>query len=200
MEKFKELWANPRSKAIIKLGAWFIFLLMIFIFSAFSSSTNSVNNNNNQEEKQEVIFKTFEEMKSKLLTAKYNYTYKLNNTTDNSLKIYSGSVNGLEETGYYESKEEVYKYLCSDKCYKVFTDHQEEIILASPVKSKLEVLFGDLKAITLKEEENNAIKIYSYNSLGDIGYKEIKITTSINEIISIHVVAGTETYDINFEY
>ena len=45
MEKFKELWANPRSKAIIKLGAWFVFLIAIVIFSAFSSTSNFSDNN-----------------------------------------------------------------------------------------------------------------------------------------------------------
>lgn len=200
MEKFKELWANPRSKAIIKLGAWFVFLIAIVIFSAFSSTSNFSDNNKYEEEKTKVVFNSLNDMKNNLLTKNYKYIYKLYNKTDKELTIYSGSVNGLEEAGYYESNKEIYKYLCSDKCYKVFTDHQEEMALSRPVKNKLEILFEDLKNITLKEEENKDIKIYSYNSMDENSYKEIKITTSVSEITSIHIVTDAETYDIDFEY
>lgn len=200
MEKFKELWKNDRTKSAIKLFAWFLFLMLIIIFCSLSQTANNIKENNRTPSNKAIEFKSLDDMKEILLTKQYKYIYKLSNTSDNSFIIYTGSVNELEETGYYESKEEVYKYSCAEKCYKVFTDHQEEISLTKPVKSKLQLLFEDLKPITLKEEESNDLKTYSYNSLNNTEYNEIKITTSVNEIKSIHVVKGTETYDINFEY
>lgn len=201
MEKFKEMWSNPRYKAIIKLGAWFVFLIVIVIFSAFSSNSNSNNVPNDIKKEETVVFSSFEEMQNNLLVKDYKYTYKVANNNVDSLEVYNGEVKDSVESGYYESKEEIYKYSCAEsKCYKVFTDHQEEIQIASPVLTKLNSVFELVKDKTLTEKIEGEAKTYSYNSSDSSELKEFKITTSLNNITNIRVVTLNETYEISFEH
>lgn len=201
MDKFRELWANPRYKAIIKLGAWFVFLIIIVIFSAFSTNSNTSDITNDNKEEETVVFDSFDTMLNNLFAKDYKYTYKVANNTLNTLEVYNGEVKNFVETGYYESKEEIYKYSCSEvKCYKVFTDHQEEIQIASPVLTKLNNLFELVKEKTLTEKVDGETRSYSYTALTEDELKEVKITTSLKNITNIHVVALNETYEISFEH
>ena len=36
MDKFKEIWNNPRYNALIRLGLWFIFFTLVIIFIRLS--------------------------------------------------------------------------------------------------------------------------------------------------------------------
>ena len=196
MDKFREMWANPRYKAIIKLGAWFVFLIIIVIFSAFSSNSESNDVTNNIKKEENIVFASFDEMKNNLLTKDYKYTYKVANNNANSLEVYNGEVKALVESG---SKEVIYKYSCAEsKCYKVFTDHQEEIQIESPVLTKLNSIFELIKDKNLIEKVEGETKSYSYNSSDISELKEIKITTSLNNITAIKVISLTETYEISF--
>lgn len=201
MDKFKELWANPRYKAIVKLGLWFVFFLIIIIVCSFSAETKTPVLNNNEEEKEVVIFKSLAELKDKLLNSNVNYLYKLTNYVENSTTIFNGNLFEGIDVGYYESKTEIYKYSCTlEKCYKVFTDHQEEfqidnypLLFITNVFAK----FNELEAETTIDKET---KTYTY--LEDVQGVEWKteIKTSLSDITSIKLTTQKEMYEINFEY
>lgn len=198
MDKFKEIWANSRYKAAIKLCGWFLFLMIILIFCSVSSNNNHNTVENNKEENK-IVFASFAEMQKNLLNKNYKYTYKFANNKSNNLIVYNGEINDGVDTGYYESKTETYKYSCYDeKCYKLFTDHQEEIEMKSPIITSIKNLIDLLAVKTLNEEINDDTKVYSFSM--DENNKKIKITTSLTDITNIKVDSLDETYEISFEY
>lgn len=200
MEKFKEMWANPRYKAIIKLGAWFVFLIVIVVFSSLSSPKESNNIPTDETQKEEVVFASLEEMQNNILVNSSKYNLKILNIVDNSVSIYTGEINEGIDVGYFESATEVYKYSCTlENCYKLYTDHQEEFEMESYpllyINNVFEMIKGKEADITIKEEN----KIYKYN-IDVQGYIwEIEITTSLTDIISIKEVTPKEKYEIYLE-
>lgn len=201
MDKFKELWANPRYKAIMKLGLWFIFLLIIIIASTFSSSNKEQVLNNNDIQKEEVNFPSLIDLENKLFNTKVKYTYKVNSFVDNDTIIYNGEINEEIDTGYYESKTEIYKFSCTlEKCYKLFTDHQEEYLIDNYPLKFIKNTFETVNNLKSTEHINESVKTYTYITNVQEEDWKIEIKTNLTDITSIKLTTPKELYEISFEY
>ena len=164
MEKFKEMWANPRYKAIIKLGFWFVFLIVIVVFSSVSSpkETNSIPNS--EMDKEEIVFASLDDMQNNILLNNSKYSLKVSNVVNNSLLVYDGEIVEGVDIGYFESTNEVYKYSCTlEGCYKLYTDHQEEIEMQSYPLLYISDVFQMIKDKEADVTISGENKIYKYN-------------------------------------
>lgn len=198
MEKFKELWKNPRYNALIKLGGWFIFFLLIVVLCSFSTN-DPKNEKEDNVNKSEVVFIDIETVKNNLLMNNYEYKYTVSNLVEKSLVVYNGEISDGVDNGYYESKTEIYKYSCTlEKCYKVFTDHQEEYEMSYPLEYIMSVfeLIKDTEPVVTEDVET---KIYKYNIDVQGNIEEVEIVTSLTDIISINQTTQKETYEIILE-
>lgn len=199
MKKIKELWAIPRYKALIKLGGWFIFFLLIIILCSLPTNTKNIKTDDKSKDN-ETKYVQFETMQSNLLANNYRYMLTLTNSTEQSLIVYNGEINEGIDNGYYESKTEIYKYSCTlEKCYKVYTDHQEEFEMESYPLSYIIFVFDLIKNVEPNIIEENNTRNYKYTV--DIqGYDcEVEIKTSLNDIMSINLQTQKENYEIKLE-
>ena len=199
MEKIKELWANPRYKATIKLGLWFIFLLGIII--VFGTSSNKAPARIENKEKEEVKFGDILELQNKLLSNNVKYNFKINNMVDNSLVIYDGEINEGVDVGYLESKSEIYKYSCTlETCYKLFVDHKEEFAMENYPLLFIKNNFDMMKDIDVIEKIENNMKIYSYVINVQEEDWKLEVSTNPTDILMMRLSTSKEIYEINFEY
>ena len=89
-------WQTERGKALIKLGAWMIFIIALIVFvlvserNADDNILDDPNNNevNNNEPTETYEFALFSEMIEKLINGNYEYSYKItNNKSNNSIRF-----------------------------------------------------------------------------------------------------------------
>ena len=81
-KSLKEMWKDPQKKAIIKLGLWFVFFALTFLFLSVASlfskhnnlnNNNNENNQNNQNNQEEKVEANVPKMLEKLLNSNYSY-------------------------------------------------------------------------------------------------------------------------------
>lgn len=199
MDKLREIWKNPRYKALIKLSGWFIFFFLIVILCSLSQNNSNLKDNNIKKEEPKK-FVELDILQNNILTNTYKYSYKINNLALQTLEVYNGEISDGQDSGYYESKTEVFKYSCTlEKCYKVFTDHQEEYKMDNFALTYIISTFELIKDVSpdIKLDEN--IKTYSY--LVDVqGVDwEVVIKTSLEDITEIYLKTQKETYELKLE-
>ncbi len=188
-----EFWQTPRGKAIIKLGLWGIFFLVLFILIGLEKPINNeINNNEETEVKQFVLYyDMLEEIKQN--NYKYKYSIKINDLN----YILEGSKNGLIEEGLLESNNNIFKYyIDSNGIYKVNLDQKEKIDkLDNNIDDNIiniNNLLEMIKDIDYKVEKEDEIRNIIYDS-SDFS---LVVTTDLNHIKNINYKKGIDEYNL----
>lgn len=202
--KLKENWKNPRKRAAIKLGFYFIFFVILFclanISNALKNIDNTVNNkNNNVVDKEKQDNKRYSEKQNKLLNSKHNINYiiKIN---DIEYKI-NGMLNNNIIDGYLESNDGIKKInIENDTIYEIINN--EKNILNSVIDTKyisINYIISTIKlenSVILKKDEN---KNYKYDIYKDGNNLLINVFTNSESIYKIEINVGNEEYQLNFD-
>lgn len=203
MKKENNFWKTPRGKAVIKLGLWGVFFLLIFVVIGFSdgnvanSNINNYGNNTNSEGEGTVRFALYEDMISNILKNNYEFSYDIKIAEEKYL--FSGKYDGTNIMGVKETKEEVIKYYVSEgKSYKIKLDNLEALdntyLEVNEEIIDLNKFFDSLKDTSYRVEKTGDTREIIYNSTGF----SIVIKTDINEIIEINYVKDDDMYNMKF--
>ncbi len=207
-KSLKEMWKDPQKKAIIKLGLWFVFFALTFLFLSVASlfskhnnlnNNNNENNQNNQNNQEEKVEANVPKMLEKLLNSNYSYEIKI--TGDNETKTLSGAVNDKITSGFIETNGNIIKYSYHDEKYFQINQNEEienNELLTEEQKDNIN-LHNILDDVNNYEANNKILKeenIYNYD-INDT-YK-IKISINDNNINYIYVLNNNISYEMNFK-
>lgn len=105
-DKFKELWSNEKYKAIIKLGFYFLFIIIVVLFGLISSKLNTNVKKDTMKNKSIVS----------LLEDKVNNEINYVNTYDDTINkiVYEGKKDQNKNTGVKETSQYILKYVVND--------------------------------------------------------------------------------------
>lgn len=197
-------WQTERGKALIKLGAWMIFIIALIVFvlvSEKNADDNILDDTNNNEVNNEPTetyeFKIFSEMIASLLNGNYEYSY---NIVNNGITyIYNGIKCNNEELGYKETSENVIKYYKNEgNAYQVILDQYVEVTnLYEGIDTSfidLNILFNNLNEYLYNVEKNESIRTITYDKDG----YGVEVTTNLDNITNINIVTDIGTYDLDF--
>lgn len=197
---FKETWSNPRKKAAIKLGGYFIFFFVLLLFAAIANNMDSgieyVQSNTTNTTTTEVIDKYITKQND-LLTSKYNINYviKVNNI---EYKI-NGSMENKILTGYLEKTDEIKKIVFKDNIlYEI--KNNEEVLLETEINKdyiNINYIINLIKQSSAIIETVENGKNYSYD-LSEINTSIIVKTNDV-AIDEINIVNGEDQYCLNFD-
>jgi len=116
IKKFKELWAIPRYRAIIKLSLYGIMFLLIIIMANISSSMNTNQDETEKTKSYTEIIKLYD-----LENADINYNLKINNMT---YKLEGKLENNLL-TGYFDNNNEIKKIVIKENSIYEIKNNEE---------------------------------------------------------------------------
>lgn len=199
---FKELWANTRTRALIKLGMWFSFFILIFLVLGIVSIFNNNNQSQEQTKKEEVVTANISTMIENLISCNYTFEYKI--VSGDIQYSYTGSKENKEEKGYYESSNDIIKYIIKDNVYYELNNNEliENNEIINEEDKNILNLNNILSIIKKYELENEALKEgneYIYNVVNnDINY-QIKIITKNSDIQSIVIDYDNINYNLTFK-
>ena len=202
--KLKENWKNPRKRAAIKLGFYFIFFVILFCLANISNALKNIDNtannkNNNVVDKEKQDNKRYSEKQNKLLNSKHNINYiiKIN---DIEYKI-NGMLNNNIIDGYLESNDGIKKInIENDTIYEIINN--EKNILNSVIDTKyinINYIISTIKlenSVILNKDEN---KNYKYDIYKDGNNLLINVFTNSENIYKIEINVGNEEYQLNFD-
>ena len=190
IKKFKELWAIPRYRAIIKLSLYGIMFLLLIIMANISSSMNSSNNEKEETKSYTEIIKLCD-----LDNALINYNLKIN---DINYKI-EGKVQNNILNGYLDNNTEIKKITIKENnIYEI--KNNEEIIneeLNTLLNAKLLIPKNIIEIV--KNESayiNKGIEETTY--IFEINDNNIKYEVIIS--INKEIISNIKVYNENFEY
>lgn len=192
---FKELWADVRWRAIIKLGIWFAFFFIVFIFLCIASlfNKNDYVKKDNNEQKQEVLEKVeanIPNLLQRLETSNYTFLYRIVNYGNNY--SYTGVKDDDGISGYFENSNGIIKYEIKNSIY--YRVENDELIEDDSIISEEDEKILDLNNLVILireyEDEKQAVIIedtYTY----DFSYENItyivNITKSERNIFKIEI-------------
>lgn len=195
---FKELWSDTRTRALIKLGMWFIFFTIVFLFLGIASLFSNKNSSKEEMKQEEVVTANIPSMLENLISSNYTFEFKII-SGDNSYS-YNGSKENGEIKGYYENINGIVKYIIKDNNY--YEVNNEELIENNTIITEEDKIILDLASLLniIKEYEvNNEVKqddnVYKY----DIVDKKITITTKSSDIEKIVINYNNVNYDLIFK-
>ncbi len=198
----KEMWKNPQKKALIKLGLWFAFFALTFIFLSIASLFNN-NSNKNIDKKNyditEEVVANIPKMLEKLISS--NYTFEIKIINENNVEILNGSVKDKVETGYYEKENDIIKYSYHDGNYYILSQNNEiennELIKEEYIYNiSLSNIYNTIKTYEFSNEAIKNQNEYTY----DISENNIiKINTNENNIEKINIFNNNISYELNFK-
>lgn len=181
IKKFKELWANPRYKALLKLGLWFIFIAILV--SMVRTGAEVKETINPKIESYEVVYKITSEDKNytvngvhfkekeKLIMDTYTYyyvdnilNYQNSEAPDiekisfglldyNSLKEKLSKTTQIDETTYTNKK--VISYIISDSYFNTLEDANVVAEYESDNLTKVTISFNGLENYQIEIEYKN---------------------------------------------
>lgn len=198
----KKMWHDKRGKAILKLGIYFAFFLLmamtLIVMSIFNKPRNEVTNP--PKENQEIQFLSPSKMWQNLLSQDYHYKYQILTKENKEVIIFEGDKNSEGETGYRESKIGIIKYrIKENKIYQIFMDKEEEI---SNLYEEEDIpylilpnLYQKLNTIIPETSKSGTTKILKYQE-NDIQI-EVKMTTK--QITSIQIMTTEKEYKLSFQ-
>lgn len=198
----KDFWKTPRGKALIKLGLWGIFLIVIFAFATIDTPkrpTNPFEEKEEVEEKEVVQFLLYVDMIKGLQKNNYMFSYTIKNGERTILL--SGSqmddeILGLKETDrgeitkYYINKEGVYKVILGE--LEQIEDFYEYI---DPSMLDMNAFFSSLAGVTYKVEKNDTTRSIIYDTLN----YSVVVETDLENITNITYIKGDEEYILSFQ-
>lgn len=200
-KSLKEMWKDPQKKAIIKLGLWFAFFALTFLFlsvASLFSKHNSPNNSNNENNQEEKVEANIPKMLEKLIDSDYGFEIKIIN--QNIIENISGTVKSKITTGYYENNNNILKFSYHDQNYYQIIDNNEVLnneLLNEEYRKNID-LPSILEIIKNYEMTNETLKEnneYIYNISDNY---VIKISTNQNNIDKINITNNDVSYEMKF--
>lgn len=200
-KSLKEMWKDPQKKAIIKLGLWFAFFALTFLFlsvASLFSKHNNPNNSNNENNQEEKVEANIPKMLEKLIDSDYGFEIKIIN--QNIIENISGTVKSKITTGYYENNNNILKFSYHDQNYYQIIDNNEVLnneLLNEEYRKNID-LPSILEIIKNYEMTNETLKEnneYIYNISDNY---VIKISTNQNNIDKINITNNDVSYEMKF--
>ena len=193
----KILWAHPFYNSLIKLGMWFLFFLILYIFLIAGRSTPNLNNKKEEETiKQEAIKPkiSYIDMKKNLSERELSITYNIGDY------ILTGLINNNILTGTLEDSDNLYKIeYDGEKIYQVKKEEKQEneelltdINKNYLLPSKIIEIIDDPKVIGKKSADELT---YSY----DIDGVAISFYLKENSIEKIIILDENITYNLEYK-
>lgn len=191
LEKFKEIWANPRYKALIKLGLYAVFFLTLFLIAHISSL---VNKNNVPKKKSTNVIDV-----SKYESYKYIYTLTTKYIDKEEVITYIGIDTPSTNSGEisYSDSEMTEKYVLDKSTNVIFINGIEKDKIFD-----LDEDYFSLKAILEKINESKKIEDghYVYTDSENINIdiyvissnNELQIKIDFNERYTSEILVGKE--------
>lgn len=159
---FKELWKEPKSKAMIKMGFWIVFFIIVYLFAFISGAVNK--NRVNPKPKEEKSVATYTKMKNSLLENEQEVVYKIGNYYITGLLSNSVLTATVEDDtdSIYKIKydgENIYQLKKNEETINedILNDIKKEYLLVTNIIK----IIDDPKMIATKSADG---KIYSYNN------------------------------------
>lgn len=195
----KKMWHDKRGKAILKLGIWFLFFLLMalvmLIMSVFNKPTNKPSTKNPPIQN-EITYLSINEMWDNLENQGYAYQYQVTTKPTSESIIYQGDKTNVD-IGFRESKIGIIKYRVEeDHTYQILVDNEIEI---PSIYEEGDELYLNLKNIResltniIPEETKSGIKrVLTYQN-NDV---TTQIITTSTEITSIRITTSTKEYNL----
>ena len=206
MENDNNFWQSERGKALIKLGAWCIFIIALIVVVVVSENNSSYNEEEDVPKENEgenvnpeptYEFALFNDMINNLLNSNYEYEY---NITNNEITyIYNGVKCNNINLGYKETSEGIIKYYQNENnTYQVILNEYLPITnLYEGIDTSfidLNVLFDNLSEYLYNTVKNEDTREITYNKDG----YQVTVTTNLEEITHISVITDIGTYNLSF--
>lgn len=192
----KMLWAHPFYNSLIKLGIWFIFFIVLYIFLTLGKPAKQFEDNPPVEEEVKTEIKvSYMDMKKNLINSELSISYDLGNYS------VTGLVNNNILTGTLEDNEDNLVKIKYDgeNIYQVKKDEEivnnellPDINLNYLLPSKIIEIVDNPKVIGVKSADELT---YSY----DIDGAAISIYLNENRIEKIIILDNELTYNLEYK-
>lgn len=192
-------WKNEKSKALLKLGMWFIFFIFVGLFLFITEPQNKVEKPKEQQKEptKEADFLTINEMFEVLKSSDYNYEYSIKSADD--LITLKGEKRKNQEIGYKESKLGIIKYKKeNDKVYQIFQETEEELSNFLDVEDEKYLNLENIEAELLNSEKNEHL-LNHQRKITIQSDVTIMITTDEKNIQSIEIYCEAKHYNLSFK-
>ena len=195
---FKELWNNPVSNSLIKLGFYGIFFIIVYLFLFIGSSfskQNNINTNKSSTTTTTTSYKvTYTKIKNDLVSNEQDIIYSINDY------YLTGNISNNILNGTLEDNDNIYKIKYDgENIYKLKRDEEElNNDLLSDIKkdyllpSKIIDIIDNPKVISTKSADE---KIYSYN----VEESAISVYIDNDKINKIIILDNGITYNLEFK-
>lgn len=200
---FKELWQDKRMHAVIVLGLWFLFFIIVFLILGIISlfTPNKEVNPSIKEETKEEVPANIVNLLENLKNSNYQFNYTV--TNNESTITYNGNCENGEIIGYFENKEGIKKYTVKDGIYYQILNNElvEDINLISDFdKPNLDIntIIEKIKEYEKNLEPLQEENVYTYDFLNDVGIYKIQVTVTDSLISKIGIQADTTYYELAF--
>jgi hypothetical protein len=185
--RFRELWAVPKYKLLIKLGMWFVFFLIIYVLAGITSITNK-----NQEAISNPSTINFSQMKQNLINNDLSVKYTINDY------YIEGNIKSNVFVGTLETNDGTYKIKYDGlKLYQVKKELLNETTLLNDINITYLLPKNILNIINnindVKKSSDN--KIYSYNN----NNSTISVYLTDTAITKIIILENNITYELEYE-
>lgn len=194
MSNEEGFWQTKQGKAIVKMGGWLFFMVVLII--AFVVQEKSKPKTEKPIDEVET-FKKYDIMQEELINSGYNYKYEIN--TNDIKYIFEGSYCSGENVGFKETSDKIVKYKIKDN--KIYEDKMGELIELNSIDENINyeyldinLLFNELKdnLYNIKKEENTRTIIYNKDNY------QIEVKTDKEKIDSIMIIDNNSVYNLKF--
>jgi len=198
----KKLWSTTRGKAILKLGGWIFFFLILGISCLFFQNPNPSKNLTHSVEKNEdrFIFTDLKTMLTNLKSMNYQYHFQIIDPNTEEKITYFGEKNNKIDIGYRESKLGIIKYkIIEEKTFQLLNEVEEEInnlYLEEDLNAiSLDNLIEKIDTMNKNETINDKTRILTFQNEIEI----ITIKTNEKNISSIQIKNNTKEYILTYQ-
>lgn len=196
-KQFAEIWHNKRTRSVIYLLGWLIFIIVLFVEFVIPYEKNQANNSASDntvivdEEDNDDVY--FEDLKNSLLRYNFNYVYTVNDLSGKT--IYKGTMLGNETSGYKESSLGIEKYYLNGM--QIYKEVLGERVLMS--SQSVDVYNGYLSVDKIMELIVDKQYMKNENQY-DFQIEEVyvKISVENDNINKIEITDGDSTYTLEF--
>ena len=202
LNNYKEFMSNPRNKALIKLGGYFLFFLILFILATIANGMKKNNLYNKVKTTTKTTTKVVENFNlklNKLLENNHDISYEINGENFN-YKI-NGNIKDKVLNGYLENNNEIKKIkLYESTLYEVSNDIDN--IANFNFDSSLIDIYNIIGLIELERpfiNSSDLVKTYEYNfNIDGLDYL-INIYANEDNIEKIIIKSNNIEYILNFD-
>lgn len=196
-EKFKEYWQVPRYKALIKMGFYFIFLIIVGIIITINGKQSAPP----KEEEKPIEEKSLVELQSALLENNYEFTYQI--TSNNEITRYNGKRFKDKELGYKETKDIYLRYYKENNIsYKLVLGQKQPINNLYEIDSNFleaSYIFDLIKLEkTVKDYQEN-LRVNNYDFMIEENPIKVSIFYNATEINEIDITYFGNDYKLSYK-